>query len=45
MQKNISKESRRELTDAIWERYQKSSKTEKARILDEFISLTGYYRK
>lgn len=45
MQKNISKESRRELTDAIRERYRKSSKSEKVRILDEFISLTGYHRK
>jgi hypothetical protein len=45
VKKEISKQSRQELTDAIRERYRKASKQEKARILDEFVSLTGYQRK
>jgi len=43
--KEISRQSRQELTDAIRERYGKASRQEKARILDEFVSLTGYHRK
>jgi hypothetical protein len=45
VKKEISRQSRQELTDAIRERYRKASKQEKARILDEFVSLTGYHRK
>jgi hypothetical protein len=45
MKKEISKQSRLELTDAIRQRYAGASKQEKARILDEFVSLTGYHRK
>ncbi|HEY5494226.1 MAG TPA: ISNCY family transposase, partial [Candidatus Anoxymicrobiaceae bacterium] len=45
MNKEISRQSRQELTDAIRERYRRASKQEKARILDEFVSLTGYHRK
>ena len=45
MNKEISRQSRQELTDAIRERYGKASRQEKARILDEFVSLTGYHRK
>lgn len=45
MKKDISKESRQELTDAIRQRYAGASKQEKARILDEFVQLTGYHRK
>jgi hypothetical protein len=45
MKKDISKQSKQELTDAIRQRYLDASKLEKARILDEFISLTGYHRK
>jgi hypothetical protein len=45
MKKEISKQSRLELTDAIRQRYAGASKQEKVRILDEFVSLTGYHRK
>lgn len=45
MKKEISKESRQELTDAIRQRYPNASKLEKAKILDEFVELTGYHRK
>ena len=45
MKKEISKESRQELTEAIRQRYAIASKQEKATILDEFVSLTGYHRK
>jgi hypothetical protein len=40
MKKEISKQSRLELTDAIRQRYAGVSKQEKVRILDEFVSLT-----
>ena len=45
MENSISKQSRRELTDAIRKRYARASKQGKSRILDEFVSLTGYHRK
>lgn len=45
MKKEISKQSRQELTEAIQQRYATASKQEKARILDEFVELTGYHRK
>jgi hypothetical protein len=42
---SISKQSRQELTDAIRKRYAGASKQGKSKILDEFVSLTGYHRK
>lgn len=45
MKKEISRQSRQELTEAIRERYSTASKLEKARILDEFVAMTGYHRK
>ena len=45
MGKGISLQTRNELLGAIQGRYQESSKTDKVRILDEFIALTGYHRK
>jgi hypothetical protein len=45
MGKGISLQTRDELLGAIQRRYQESSKTDKVRILDEFIALTGYHRK
>jgi hypothetical protein len=37
--------TRRELTAAVSERYRSSSLAEKARILDEFVLITGFHRK
>ena len=37
--------TRRELTAAIGTRYRGASKTEKQKILDEFVTLTGFHRK
>lgn len=45
MKKELSRESRQELTDAVRQRYTEVSKQDKAKILDEFVSLTGYHRK
>lgn len=45
MKKEISKESRQELTEAIRHRYARASKQDKSRILDEFVAMTGYHRK
>jgi hypothetical protein len=33
--------TRRELTAAVGQRYKEASRTEKARILDEFVVVTG----
>ena len=45
MKKDISKESKQELTNAIRQRYAKAPKKDKTRIIDEFVELTGYHRK
>ncbi|APG86911.1 transposase (plasmid) [Sinorhizobium americanum CCGM7] len=37
--------TRKELTAAVSERYRASTRTEKARILDEFVVFTGFHRK
>lgn len=38
-------EARRELIEALGDRYRKSERAEKKKILDEFIELAGYHRK
>jgi hypothetical protein len=38
-------EARRELIEAVRERYRKAGRTEKNQILDEFAELAGYHRK
>ena len=43
--KDLSKATKGELTEAVRERYSAGTKVEKARILDEFIQITGYHRK
>jgi len=41
----MTKQAKRELLKAIRPRYLKASRTEKGRILDEFVAVTGYNRK
>ena len=45
MAKKISAEAWRELVEAIGERYRAASKQDRARILDEFVAVTGFHRK
>ncbi|WP_005034010.1 ISNCY family transposase [Holophaga foetida] len=45
MKGQVSKAVRGELIQAIRERYQLGTRSEKRRILDEFLALTGYHRK
>jgi hypothetical protein len=44
MAKKISADARRELVRAIGDRYRSGSKEGRARILDEFVAVTGYHR-
>ncbi|MGF6478228.1 integrase catalytic domain-containing protein [Paraburkholderia sp. JPY419] len=37
--------TRRELTEAVGERYRRSDRNDKREILDEFVRVTGYHRK
>jgi len=41
----MTPESKRELLAAVGPRYRKANKTEKTRILNEFVANTGYHRK
>jgi hypothetical protein len=41
----VSRKTRCELVKALAERYSVSTRPEKARILDEFVALSGYHRK
>lgn len=45
MHTKISKQTRRELLEALHERYRNSAKIDKAKILDEFVALAGCHRK
>lgn len=41
----MSQHSKKELSEAIRSRYLRARKSEKERILDEFVAATGYHRK
>src|SRR4051794_788077 len=45
MARHLSMATRSELVEAIIERYRSSGRTDKQRILDEFVAVTGYHRK
>jgi hypothetical protein len=45
MQNTISKPARRELLDALRERYREVPKMEKTKVLDEFVAVAGCHRK
>src|SRR5258708_17463912 len=45
MGRRISMTTRRELTEAIGDRYRKGSRAEKGAILSEFVAVRGYHRK
>ena len=45
MKKELCKQSKQELIAAIQQRYVQSSKGEKSRILDEFVTIIGCHRK
>ncbi|MEL7646439.1 MAG: DDE-type integrase/transposase/recombinase [Anaerolineaceae bacterium] len=41
----MSQRSKHELLEAIWPRYLKANRAQKAQILNEFVAATGYHRK
>lgn len=43
--RRVTAQTRRELVEAVHERYQTGSREEKTRILEEFVSVSGYHRK
>jgi hypothetical protein len=45
MAKKVTKQTRLELVEAVAERYQSGSRSEKRQILGEFVAITGYHRK
>jgi hypothetical protein len=45
MQSKITPETKRELLHALRERYQQAPRSEKARILDEYVALVKCHRK
>jgi hypothetical protein len=45
MRRRLSMEARRELIEAVGERYRQAGWTEKKQILDEFVELAGFHRK
>ena len=45
MHQRVSKQVRRELIEALRQRYRESTKREKTKILDEFVAVAGCHRK
>jgi hypothetical protein len=45
VKKQVSMATRKELIQAVGERYRTAAVTDKTKILDEFVELTGYHRK
>ncbi len=45
MRRRLSMEARRELIEAVHERYREAERIEKKQILDEFSAMAGYHRK
>ena len=45
MARNLSVKTNNELIMALRQRYEGASRTEKAKMLDEFVALSGYHRK
>src|SRR5680860_1829528 len=45
MARQISMATRKELIEAVGQRYRGASKGDRAKILDEFVELTQYHRK
>jgi hypothetical protein len=45
MHKKITAGTRHELVNALRGRYQVATRAEKARILSEFVAVSGYHRK
>lgn len=43
--RKVSMATRRELTDAVGERYRSANRASKGKVLDEFIAITGFHRK
>ena len=43
--RRVSMATRNELVAAVAERYARSSRLERGRILDEFVAVTGHHRK
>jgi hypothetical protein len=45
MDTTISKQTKAEVLEAVQQRYQQAARTDKSRILDEFVALAGCHRK
>jgi len=43
--RRVSIATRDKLIAALWGRYREAARIERARILDEFVAITGYHRK